>query len=382
MSFVCAHSGCGWHNATSEEIHKDACKRACIAAMGALRAGASAERAVEAAICMLEDDVSTNAGRGSCLNEQGEVECDAAIMCSEGRQFASVFAVSGVRNPISLAVTLLEHQRLGLRSGGREPAMSLAGSGARKYAEQHGLTIVDSTFFITERTRAAFQEHSRIVAADEARAKRARPESDASEKEATEGESPEYEAEAADDASTLRETLLDTVGVICMTADGRVAVGASSGGVALKSPGRVGQVPHFGTGVWVETSQDSVCACCTTGTGEQLIQTRLASTLPSRLLQSKSGLAVTLDNIVRDSFMESAFLRAEATRICGGLVLLGSRRDETTRRYSLELAAFHSGKSMAFASMHSEDVNPKARMLLNGRDAVGRCICVEITSIL
>ena len=42
--------------------------------------GGSAVDAVEAAVRVLEDNEDFNAGRGSLLNNDGEVECDAMIM--------------------------------------------------------------------------------------------------------------------------------------------------------------------------------------------------------------------------------------------------------------------------------------------------------------
>ena len=68
-----------------------------------LETGGTALDAVRAAAVALEDDPLFNAGRGAVLNEHGEVEHDAAIMCGRTGAAGGVAAVRGVRNPIVLA---------------------------------------------------------------------------------------------------------------------------------------------------------------------------------------------------------------------------------------------------------------------------------------
>lgn len=72
-----------------------------------LISGGSAAEAVEAAIRVLEADQTFNAGLGSTLNSDGEVELDAAIM--EGSlSWGAVAAVQGIRHPISLARKVMD----------------------------------------------------------------------------------------------------------------------------------------------------------------------------------------------------------------------------------------------------------------------------------
>ena len=75
------------------------------------------------------------------------------------------------------------------------------------------------------------------------------------------------------------DEVFDTVGAVCVDVHGNVAAGVSSGGIAMKMDGRVGDSAVFGCGVWacnpVEGAKPGV-ACTTTGVGENIIRTLLA----------------------------------------------------------------------------------------------------------
>lgn len=92
--FVAVHVGAGYHAPSNEKALKSAIKRACLAAASILRQGSGrCVDAAEAAIQVLEDDPSTNAGRGSNLTEDGHVECDASLMDGDSGAFGAVGAV-------------------------------------------------------------------------------------------------------------------------------------------------------------------------------------------------------------------------------------------------------------------------------------------------
>jgi len=65
----------------------------------------------------LKNSPLTNAGLGSNLTLDGKIECDASIM--DGNGFGSVGAVSNIKNPIMIALSLLESQIKGTLSMGR-----------------------------------------------------------------------------------------------------------------------------------------------------------------------------------------------------------------------------------------------------------------------
>ncbi|KAG9661102.1 N-terminal nucleophile aminohydrolase, partial [Aureobasidium melanogenum] len=137
---IFVHAGAGYHSLQNERIHLQACNDAAKAAMVVLRTGGTALDAIEIAIKVLEDREITNAGYGSNLAVDGIVECDATIVDHFGRSGA-VGAVSQIKNPISLARTLLDRstQLLTLR---RVPPNLLVGQGAIEFAASVDMPIL------------------------------------------------------------------------------------------------------------------------------------------------------------------------------------------------------------------------------------------------
>ncbi|KAK6000944.1 hypothetical protein QM012_003027 [Aureobasidium pullulans] len=137
---IFVHAGAGYHSLQNERIHLQACNDAAKAAMVILRTGGTALDAIEIAIKVLEDREITNAGYGSNLAVDGIVECDATIVDHFGRSGA-VGAVSQIKNPISLARTLLDRstQLLTLR---RVPPNLLVGQGAIEFAASVDMPIL------------------------------------------------------------------------------------------------------------------------------------------------------------------------------------------------------------------------------------------------
>lgn len=92
--FVAVHVGAGYHSPVNEKALRSAMKTACIAAASILQTGSGGcVDAVSAAIETLENDPCTNAGRGSNLTEDGNVECDASVMDGNSGAFGAVGAV-------------------------------------------------------------------------------------------------------------------------------------------------------------------------------------------------------------------------------------------------------------------------------------------------
>jgi taspase (threonine aspartase 1) len=65
----------------------------------------------------LENSPLTNAGYGSNLTYDGNVECDASVMDGSNLQYGAVGAITGVKNPIEVANYLCRFQTVNLGHG-------------------------------------------------------------------------------------------------------------------------------------------------------------------------------------------------------------------------------------------------------------------------
>jgi len=200
--------------------------------------------AVERAVIALEDDPLFNAGYGSVLNKDGEAEMDAAIIDGATGRCGAVAALQGVRNPVSVARKVMEET----------PHVCLAGSGALRFARSMGFEPFDP---VTEIQRSSWE-----------RATAAR----------REGKKLEI------DPFTGFEKPGDTVGCVAVR-NGRTAAASSTGGTFLKLPGRVGDTPVIGAGIWASPHGAAVC----TGRGEAFIEIQAAGWALNLVAQ---GLAV------------------------------------------------------------------------------------------
>ncbi|ORX69077.1 N-terminal nucleophile aminohydrolase [Linderina pennispora] len=231
---IVVHVGAGTHGESKVKRYKQAMRNACQLAIEKLRAGHPAHEVVESAIRVLEDDPVTNAGIGSNLNRLGQVECDAAIMATHPDAFGAVGAIEAIRNPIEAAHAVM------LKS-------SQVGHGADEWARSNSVVTDDNVRHkITEEAMHKYETYMKQVTADK--------------------------ADAVND-----EAMQDTVGAVCIDMEGDACAGVSSGGIALKLPGRVGEAAMFGCGCWAERSTKSdAVACSVTGTGEQIMRVMLA----------------------------------------------------------------------------------------------------------
>jgi beta-aspartyl-peptidase (threonine type) len=194
--------------------------------------------AVEAVLNVLEDSPNFNCGFGAVLNMDGEVELDASICDGETGRFAAVAAIRDVRHPISVARRLLEETS----------QVILAGDGALQFARKHGFPKDNC---ISEDQLDAWRKARESLAR---------------------GEKP---------AQNLYTGLAyhgDTVG--CVVWDGKGLTAASStGGCSLKMPGRVGDTPSLGGGVYATKLSAVVC----TGIGESFVETLTAKFVDEKI---------------------------------------------------------------------------------------------------
>lgn len=208
---------------------------------------------VAAALAVMEDDPTFDAGTGSFLNADGRVELDAAVMEGEGLRAGAVAAIGSFPNPGRIALAVLR----------KTEHVLLVGEGAEAFARAEGFSAVDPRALVHEREVAAFEAW---VAAGRPSAKVFFSNSDSGSQA---GDSPERRG---------------TVGVVLgiRKADGRFRLfaGTSTGGTPGKMPGRIGDVPLVGCGLYAD--DESVAVSCT-GWGEGLIRVAAAHAVSARV---------------------------------------------------------------------------------------------------
>src|ERR1700751_2214940 len=108
-----------------------------------LEQGASAVDAVEAAVAVMEDDETFDAGRGSFLTRDGRVQLDALLMNGENLRTGGVACVERLHNPIRAARLVLD----------KSPHVYFVATGAERFALQHGMALCDNSELVIPRER-------------------------------------------------------------------------------------------------------------------------------------------------------------------------------------------------------------------------------------
>jgi beta-aspartyl-peptidase (threonine type) len=197
--------------------------------------GGAALDAVEAAIRVLEDDPSFDAGTGSFLNADGRVQMDASIMSGANLNTGAVAAVECIRHPITLARRVLESDWA-----------LIVGPGALEFAREAGLEECDNWSLVTPEELERWSRHAGKVL---------------------------YYMRDEEFYRNLLGPSGDTVGAVAMDGQGDIAAGTSTGGSGNKPPGRVGDSPVIGCGTYADNERGGVSM---TGPGELVIKVVLA----------------------------------------------------------------------------------------------------------
>jgi beta-aspartyl-peptidase (threonine type) len=235
-----------------EATIRSALESAAEAGHSILADGGSSLDAVTAALRVLEDAPEFNAGRGAVLTHQGRVEMDASIMDGNSLNAGAVASVGGIRHPIEAARAVMD----------RSPHVMLVGDGAETFVRDAGLEFMDEEWFITDFRR---QQLRNIQQSD------------------------------SQAATQLSEDWFSTVGAVALDRDGNLAAGTSTGGMANKRWGRVGDSPIIGAGTYAD---NRTCAVSATGHGEYFIRHVVAYDICARMAYTGRPLAHTADEVV------------------------------------------------------------------------------------
>ena len=189
-------------------------------ALEVIQRGGSLLDAVEQGIWVTESDITNSSvGVGGFPNNKGFVQLDACIMNGPGHKAGSVAALEGIKHPISAARRVMEKTR----------HVMLVGEGARQFALEQGLETADA---VTPEMHKKWLEWK----AEQDRKK-----------------APNH----------------DTIALVGLAADGTLAGGCSTSGLAFKLHGRVGDSPLIGSGLYVD---NDIGAAGATGVGENILR--------------------------------------------------------------------------------------------------------------
>ena len=176
---------------------------------------------IEAGIRLTEADFeNTSVGIGGLPNRLCVVQLDACIMNGRGHQAGAVAAIEGILHPISVARKVMENT----------PHVLLVGQGAQDFAISQGFSTQS---LLTARARKEWEAWKRKQAGG--------PPADSH----------------------------DTIAMVGLDASGDLAGGCSTSGLAYKLPGRVGDSPLIGDGLYVD---NEVGAAGATGVGENVLR--------------------------------------------------------------------------------------------------------------
>lgn len=239
---IIVHGGAGDWPIEKQAAGLAGVRQAATTGLKLLQRGRSAIQAVEAAVIAMEDNPVFNAGKGSTLNLAGEVEADAGIMDGRTRRGAGVALLRHVKNPIGLARVVMENTDHAL----------LAGKSAERLGYMFGLP--KANLKIPERVRQWKQARREM-------------------EDGTLGHFPRNLKLIHNKGQGL---LGDTVGALARDQRGDLAAADSTGGVLLKLPGRIGDSPIMGAGLYADNRMGAATA---TGLGE----------IAMRLVVSKSA---------------------------------------------------------------------------------------------
>lgn len=181
-----------------------------------LKDGGTSIEAVEKTIIVLENSPLFNAGKGSVFSNRKINEMDASIMDGKTLNAGAISGITNVKNPISLALAVMN----------KSEHVMLSNEGAENFAIQHGLEIVDRSYFHTE------NRYQSLIKA-------------------------------------IKKDKFGTVGAVALDLHGNLCAGTSTGGMSNKKWGRIGDSPIIGSGTY---ANNRTCAISSTGWGEFFIR--------------------------------------------------------------------------------------------------------------
>lgn len=236
-----------------EKAYKAKLKEAITTGHAVLEKGGTSMQAVTAAINIMEDSPLFNAGKGAVFTNHETNELDASVMDGQTLNAGAVSGVTTVKNPIDLAVAVMN----------KSEHVMLSGKGAERFAQEQDIEQVDPSYFYTE---GRFQSLQRVKQKEIENSAKAL----------------DRKAAFAPDPF-IKESKFGTVGCAALDKYGNLAAGTSTGGMTNKRYNRIGDAPIIGAGTYANNAS---CAVSSTGWGEFFIRAMVAHDI-SALMEYK-----------------------------------------------------------------------------------------------
>jgi len=259
--------------------------RACARAMEMLKSGADTLDAAIAGVNINEEDPNDHSvGYGGLPNEEGVVELDASVMHGPTRRCGSVASIRNVKTPSKVAKAVMQET----------DHVMLVGDGATRFAKEIGFPQFD---LLTEDARLAWMVWKKSLRDPEGHSNWS------SELEAGKPSAWLKEAFPGVDDKTLawaeRVALFPpngTINCLALNAKAEMSGVTTTSGLAWKIPGRVGDSPIIGAGLYVD---QEVGGAGSTGRGEENIRVCGAHTIVENMRHGMTPAEACLDVLKR-----------------------------------------------------------------------------------
>ncbi len=200
--------------------------------------GADTLDAVIAGVNLVEDDPNDiSVGLGGLPNEEGVVELDSAVMHGPTHRAGAVAALRNIRNPSRVAKLVME----------QTDHVLLVGEGALRFARAQGFREEN---LLTEKARKIWLYWKQTLST-------------------ADDWLPPPAGEVDEDVRALVQRITGTIHCAGMNTAGEISCVTTTSGLAFKLPGRVGDSPIIGAGLYVD---NEIGSCGSTGRGEANLQ--------------------------------------------------------------------------------------------------------------
>ena len=266
---------------------------ACVSkAMEIIKAGGDTLDAVVSGVNIVENDPrDSSVGYGGLPNEDCDVELDASVMHGPSRRAGAVASLRHIKNPSSVARMVLQ----------RTDHLLLVGEGALRFAIKQGFQKED---LLTESSRLAWLAwRESLNPADGWGPSPLRTAGEQANKisysnGSTGAASKEEIALNEWIAEKLRHRQTGTINCLAINASGDISGVTTTSGLAWKIPGRVGDSPLIGSGLYVD---NEIGAAGSTGRGEECIYINGSHTIVENMRRGMSPTDAAMDAVKRIS---------------------------------------------------------------------------------